>query len=131
MNDRMGIAVSGFARLAILVALASSMALVAEAETNADPAEGHRLALKICSACHVVASDQQFPPMLRKPAPNFQAIAARPGTSAASLQRFILTTHAEIATPKGMPNPQLTEDQAAEIAAYIVSLGSANRAAPK
>jgi len=131
MSDRVAIAMRDVLRLAGLLAFVSSLGLAAEAETAADPAEGHRLALKICSACHVVASDQQFPPMLRNPAPNFQAIAARPGTSAASLQRFILTTHAEIATPKGMPNPQLTEDQAAEIAAYMVSLGSANRAAPK
>ena len=54
-----------------------------------------------------------------------------PGTSAASLQRFILTTHAEIAEPKGMPNPQLTEDQAADIASYIVSLRSAKPPWPK
>jgi mono/diheme cytochrome c family protein len=131
MNDRMGIAMRGFARLAILAAFVGSMTLATEAETAADPAEGHRLALMICSACHVVASDQQSPPVLRHPAPNFQAVAARPGTSAASLQRFILTTHAEIATPAGMPNPRLTEDQAAEIASYIVSLRSAKPAAPK
>jgi mono/diheme cytochrome c family protein len=118
----MGMTMRGSARLAIFPAFVSSMALAAEAETTADPAEGHRLALKICSACHIVASDQQSPPVSRHPAPNFQAIAGSPGTSAASLQRFILTTHAEIATPAGMPNPQLTEDQAAEIAAYIVSL---------
>jgi mono/diheme cytochrome c family protein len=121
----------GLLRLAILQALVSSMALAAEAEMTADPAEGHRLALTICSACHTVASDQQSRPVLRHPAPDFQAIAARPGTSAASLQRFILTTHAEIATPAGMPNPQLTEDQAAEIAAYIVTLRTAKGTAPK
>jgi mono/diheme cytochrome c family protein len=130
MNDRMGITAPGFARLAIMLAF-SSMAVAAEAEKTADPAEGHRLALKICSACHMVASDQQSPPVLRHPAPDFHAIAGKPGTSAASLQRFMLTTHAEIATPAGMPNPRLTENQAAEISAYILSLGSAKRAAPK
>jgi cytochrome c2 len=34
-----------------------------------DAKEGHRLALKICYACHVVASDQPYPPILRHPAP--------------------------------------------------------------
>jgi mono/diheme cytochrome c family protein len=130
MNNRMGIAAPGFARLAIMLAF-SSITLAADAETAADPAEGHRLALKICSACHMVASDQQSPPVLRHPAPDFQAIAGKPGTSAASLQRFMLTTHAEIATAGNMPNPRLTEDQAAEISAYILSLGSAKRTAPK
>jgi mono/diheme cytochrome c family protein len=131
MNDRVGIAMTGFAQLTISLAFVISTALAAEAQTTADPVEGHRLALLICSACHMVASDQKSPPVLRHPAPNFQAIAGKPGTSAASLQRFMLTTHAEIATPAGMPNPRLTEDQAAAIAAYILTLGTATGTAPK
>jgi len=109
-------------RLAIMLAFVSLIPVVEAAETAANPTEGHRLALKICAACHVVAPDQQIPPVLRNPGPNFQAIAGRPGISAASLQQFILTTHSGIATPDNMPNPQVTEDQAANIASYIVSL---------
>ena len=75
----------------------------------------------------MVASDQQNAPLLHHPAPDFKAIAARPGISAASLQLFILTTHSGIGTnPENMPNPQLTEDQAADIASYIASLRSSN-----
>jgi mono/diheme cytochrome c family protein len=118
-------------RLAIMLAFVSSMPPVDAAEMAANPTEGHRLALKICGACHVVAPDQQIPPILRNPAPNFQAIASRPGVSTASLQQFIMTTHWEITTPDTMPNPQLTEEQAANIASYIVSLGAATPAAPK
>jgi mono/diheme cytochrome c family protein len=99
----MGIAMPSFARLAMMLAFVSSIALVARAETTGNPAEGHRLALKICAACHVVAPDQQSPPLLRDPAPNFQAIAGRRDISAALLQQFILTTHSEIATPDNMP----------------------------
>jgi len=120
-----------FARLVIMLAFVSSITSVAAAETTGNPAEGHRLALKICAACHLVASDQQSPPLLRKPAPNFQAIAGRRDISGASLQQFILTTHSDIATPDNMPNPQLTDDQASDIASYIVSLRSATPAALK
>ena len=120
----------GFARLALVLALAGSEPLVVAAETIGNPAEGHRLALKICAACHVVGPDQQSPPLLSHPAPDFQAIAAKPGT-AASLQQFILTTHAGIKTPENMPNPQLTEDQAADIASYIASLRSPKPQPPK
>jgi mono/diheme cytochrome c family protein len=131
MNDPIGIMMRGFAGLAIVFAFVSSTPPVAVAQTSANPAEGHRLALKICSACHVVAADQQLPPLLRHPAPNFRAISAKPGINEASLQQFILTTHSAITNPEGMPNPQLTADQAADIASYIVSLRSARRAAPK
>jgi mono/diheme cytochrome c family protein len=116
----------GFARLVLMVALAGSRPLVAAAEPTGNPTEGHRLALKICSACHVVASDQQNAPLLHHPAPDFETIAARPGISAPPLQLFILTTHLDIGTPENMPNPQLTEDQAADIASYIASLRSSN-----
>jgi mono/diheme cytochrome c family protein len=120
------VAMPCFARLVLIVALAGSRPLVAAAEPTSNPTEGHRLALKICSACHVVASDQQNAPLLHHPAPDFEAIAARPGISAPSLQLFILTTHSGIGTTENMPNPQLTEDQAADIASYIASLRSSN-----
>ena len=116
----------GFARLVLMVALAGSRPLVAAAEPTGNPTEGHRLVLKICSACHVVASDQQNAPLLHHPAPDFETIAARPGISAPPLQLFILTTHLDIGPPEKMPNPQLTEDQAADIASYIASLRSSN-----
>jgi mono/diheme cytochrome c family protein len=120
------VAMPCFARLVLMVALAGSRPLVAAAEPTSNPTEGHRLALKICSACHVVASDQQNAPLLHHPASDFKAIAARPGISVPSLQLFILRTHSGIRTPENMPNPQLTEDQAADIASYIASLRPSN-----
>jgi mono/diheme cytochrome c family protein len=114
-------------RLAIVAALIGTTPLASAAAQPADPTNGHRLAVKICSACHVVAPDQDFPPLLRNPAPSFKAIANRKGTTTASLQKFIETTHAGIATPANMPNPMLTEDQAQDIASYIVSLRSRSR----
>jgi mono/diheme cytochrome c family protein len=66
----------GFARLAIMTAFVGSTLQVAVAATSGNPTEGHRLALMICSACHVVGPDQQSRPLLRNPAPNFRTIAA-------------------------------------------------------
>ena len=87
-----------------------------------DVGEGHRLAVKICDARHVAASDQQFLPILRPPAPTFQVIADRPGTIAALLRNFLLTTHATITNTGNMPNLQLTDDQVGVLVAYILSL---------
>lgn len=114
-----------FVLLAGCGALAGSLAAAAntqEIPQGGDPREGHRLAVKICGACHVAAPDQQFPPILRPSAPSFHAIANRPGVSAESLRTFLLTTHSTIATPRNMPNPQLTDDQATAVVSYILSL---------
>jgi len=77
----------------------------------------------VCSACHEVARDQEYPPILAKPAPSFSEIAHRPGTSVESLQRFIVSTHWDVnALPMTMPNPMLSRDEARSVARYIVSL---------
>jgi mono/diheme cytochrome c family protein len=86
-------------------------------------ARGEHLARLICSACHVVAVDQEFPPLLRQPTPSFSEIANRPDTSAKSLQKFISTTHWDEKTlPMHMPNPMLTDEQLRAVTRYILSL---------
>jgi mono/diheme cytochrome c family protein len=89
---------------------------------EATPSRGHAFALLVCAACHVVASDQKAPPILRTPGLSFDAIANKPGTTAESLRAFISTTHAKIATSTSMPNPQLADYQMAEVITYILSL---------
>ena len=54
--------------------------------------------------------------------PSFAAIANRSATTAQSLRKFLLTTHATLKTPSNMPNPQLTDDQATAVVSYILSL---------
>ncbi len=66
---------------------------------------GHRLALLVCAPCHVAASDQETPPILRTPGPRFDSIANTAGTTANSLRTFLSTTHAKMTVPSGMPNP--------------------------
>jgi cytochrome c2 len=92
---------------------------------NAELAQGEHIAQLICSACHVVAKDQEFPPILTKPAPSFFDIANRPGVSAESLQHFITHTHWDTdELPMTMPNPMLTPGQTRAVSRYILSLRS-------
>jgi mono/diheme cytochrome c family protein len=92
-----------------------------DAATN-DVQEGHRLATLICSACHVAARDQPFEPILRPPAPTFESIAQRSSITADSVRMFLSTTHRDISSPNGMPNPQLLDYQINQITAYLLSL---------
>ena len=105
---------------------ASSTSATAQAVTDAnDPREGKRLALKICTACHVVSPDQPEAPILRPPAPSFRAIARRLNANEESLRAFLSTTHTTIKAPFNMPNPQLTDGQVASLVAYLMSLKGA------
>lgn len=108
---------------AALCQLAAPPVLAADASGRADVASGEHIARILCSACHVVARDQEFPPILNQPGPNFSEIASRPGTTAATLQHFVLNTHWDVnKVPMTMPNPMLTQDQARQVARYIMSL---------
>jgi mono/diheme cytochrome c family protein len=84
--------------------------------------EGHRLALLICASCHVVASDQEHPPTLRKPARSFVSIANRRGVTAESVGNFLRTTHSTMTPPLKMPNPKLADYQIDAIVSYLLSL---------
>lgn len=87
------------------------------------PARGEQLARNQCSACHVVASDQELPPLRQLPTPSFFDIANRPGTTQKSLERFIGTTHWDMKTvPMTMPDQMLTKDEKTAVARYILSL---------
>jgi mono/diheme cytochrome c family protein len=98
---------------------------VAVADSARDPLvlRGKQLARMACSGCHVVTSDSESPSLLQDPAPRFDEIASRPGTSERSLQQFITTTHWDGETsPITMPRPELTKQQIVALSRYIVSL---------
>jgi len=106
----------------VLSGLATAVA-VADGSPDRRLVRGRELALNVCSACHLVASDQPFSPLLRPPAPSFVEIAARPGLRAQDLRRFVVTTHWDEKTlPATMPNPLLTEAETADVVRYIMSL---------
>jgi len=109
-----------------LALLAGSLAAAASpAAVPHDPvvARGEQIARLVCSACHVVAADQEIPPMLAKPAPSFASIANRPGTTAQSVARFVSSTHWDFETlPMKMPDLMMTKSEATAVSRYLMSL---------
>lgn len=76
---------------------------------------GRALAFKSCASCHVVAPHQPLH-RLRATGPAFKAVANAKTTTAMGLHVFLVTPHST------MPNLILTEDERADVTAYILSL---------
>ena len=78
-----------------------------------DPSVGGKLAVRWCMGCHVVEPNQST---ATDNAPTFRAIAARPGTTADSLDRYLSTGHTL------MPDFSLSSQERDALVAYILSL---------
>lgn len=126
-------------RTAIAIGLGVLASAAAFAETpgrHSTLERGEHVARLVCSACHVVAGNQEFPPLLSPPAPSFEAIANRPTTSLESVKHFVLTTHWDppYDMPLRMPSPMLLSGEADDVARYLISLrkaeGDARHPAP-
>jgi mono/diheme cytochrome c family protein len=94
--------------------LVSAAIVAATSAFATDPTNGRRLAERWCEACHVVAPTQVRAAIDQ--APPFAAIAKTPDFDAAKIALFLLDPH-----PK-MPDMGLSRSEAADLAAYIVSL---------
>jgi len=103
------------AMAAVLAALPLAAADAQTSTMTGNPRAGRAFALQVCALCHVVAPGQLTPPRLTT-APSFRAIADLPSTTALSLQVFLLSPHPT------MPNLVLTDSEAADVIAYILSL---------
>jgi len=101
--------------LGLAVALVLLAALSTAAAAPGDPAQGEKLARRWCAACHIVAPDQTRG---ADNVPAFATIARMPGFGAERIAQFLMDPH-----PK-MPDMQLSRDEAADLGAYIASLGS-------
>jgi cytochrome c1 len=110
------------AAIGLLMTCLPLAALGQAAPDEEGPRSGQALAIKICAACHVVSADQPSAPILRRPAPKFQAIADRTATSPEALRKFLSTTHRTMSEPFNMPNPELTDEMTTRIIDYIMSL---------
>ena len=77
-------------------------------------AGGHALAQKVCAECHGVEKGQAASRL--SSAPTFQAIANDRSATTVSLRLFFRTPHQD------MPNLVLTETEAEDVTAYILSL---------
>lgn len=93
--------------------LLASMPLFAGAASAADPATGERVAARWCASCHALGRGQ---PRTRTEVASFAEIARVPDFNARLLAFFLLDPH-----PK-MPDMSLTRNEAADLAAYILSL---------
>jgi mono/diheme cytochrome c family protein len=100
--------------LGSLLLLGAALAVAAGPAFGADADNGRRLAHRWCEACHVVSATQRR--IASDQAPTFSAIARRPGINAGKIAFFLLEPH-----PR-MPDMALTRTEAADLAAYIVSL---------
>jgi mono/diheme cytochrome c family protein len=108
---------------ALLCALCTPRVTAGGVPRTPQIARGEHIARLVCSACHTVAVDQEYPPILNQQPPSFADIANRPGMSAAYLERFITTTHWDVdKLPMSMPNPQLDKAETAAVSRYILSL---------
>ncbi len=94
------------------MALASALALLAFPAAAQEASVGGRLAVRWCMACHVVEPNQS---RATDNAPSFRDIAARPGTTAGSLDRYLSAGHTL------MPDFSLSSQERDALVAYILS----------
>ncbi|HET9018898.1 MAG TPA: cytochrome c [Acetobacteraceae bacterium] len=95
--------------------LAAAMPRAARAQESGDPVAGRELAERWCKSCHMVAPTDRA---ISNGAPTFAGLARMPSTTSMSLRVFLHTPHPP------MPDLQLSRNQIADIAAYILSLRS-------
>jgi mono/diheme cytochrome c family protein len=86
------------------------------ADEASEARAGQELAAKICSPCHVVGET---------PGPPFAEIAKGERAAPEALRDFLHATHSNMSHPGAMPNPELTDAQIEEIAAYLATLRAA------
>ena len=111
-------------QMLVALTIAASTACAEEAGVAGaeDVREGRRVALLVCSTCHVVEPGQPYGPALEPAATSFQAIAQRSDIDAAYLRTFLTTTHSSVSNLRAMPNPQLIDAYVRQVTAYLLSL---------
>jgi len=107
---------------ATIVLAATNYGYGQQAVDSDDVASGHKIAIDVCANCHLAAPDQPNKPILRPPASSFDSIAQKKTVTAKWLQEFLKTTHRGLDKPEGMPNLELLDFQARQVANYIMSL---------
>jgi mono/diheme cytochrome c family protein len=92
------------------LALAGALPLPAAAQ---DPGFGRELATRWCMACHVIEREPRR--ATADGVPSFPAIAAKPGTTATSIEQYLSTGHTR------MPDFSLSRSESNALVAYILS----------
>ncbi len=94
----------------------STTASTVFAQEPGSEADGYLLAQEVCAECHSIESGMKFSPNFL--APTFQDIADTPGMSGLALSVWSITPH------KTMPNFAFSQEERADIIAYILSMKS-------
>ncbi len=81
-------------------------------------AQGEATARKLCVNCHIIEPDSKRD-QVTAGIPSFMAIANKPGITESKLRGFMLNPHPP------MPEVQLTKNELDNLAAYILSLKTA------
>jgi cytochrome c len=107
-------------RTAAALALAALFAGTAAAQsvrtsTPANAERGLRLAERLCAQCHAVAAPAAGSTVAAD-VPSFSAIARQPGQTVETIAGRIVVPHPP------MPHVQVSRDEIADLAAYIISL---------
>ena len=87
--------------------------VLAATDGPGNPAYGRRLADTLCSECHIVAPDQER--RGRQTAPNLTERVRNPAITELALRSYLQTTHPV------MPNIMLSQEQADDIIAYLLT----------
>ena len=98
----------------VLMALAAGIAAAGAQAAEFNTVAGKQLAKQWCSSCHIVEEGQGE--TMSTAAPSFFDIAADPATTEMGLHAFFASPHEQ------MPNFQLSNGEADNVIAYILSL---------
>lgn len=101
-----------FLRIIAAITLATAL-FPALGQTLGNPSSGRHIATTICGSCHYVFATKRSK---SKVPPTFEDVANLPSTTALSLKVFLRSNH------KHMPNLILSEAEADDVIAYILSL---------
>ena len=94
--------------------LAMMLALLPLPAAAQEPGVGGALAVRWCMACHVIEREPRG--ATADGVPSFPAIAAKPGTTADSLDQYLSTGHTR------MPDFSLSRDERNALITYILNL---------
>ncbi len=86
---------------------------LAAADGPGSPVYGRGLAVDLCGDCHLVSPDQS--PDAMRPGPDLMERVRQPEITELALRSYLRTTHPV------MPNIMLTQEQADDIIAYLMT----------
>jgi mono/diheme cytochrome c family protein len=98
--------------VASAAALAATWSIASAQDLRGNIASGRDLAGRWCGNCHRIEGG----PPARSGVSTFEQVARLPSTTALSLRVFLRTSHAD------MPNIQMSEPDADDLIAFILSL---------